>query len=284
MDLGLRRAAQPGVSRAHAGVRRIGALRLVEPQVARLLRARCVEDSARFVARDLRGRGVYGYALRGGGATVVLEHGTPDVLVLDELFYQNVYRTPPAVEERMRALGPAPVAVDLGANVGMWAAWLHRRAPQATITLFEPDPRNIEMLRRTIAANGRQDAWTVVDGPATATGGPVLFAGGGYAESHLAAPDEPGGIEVQGRDALPAIMEADIVKIDIEGGEGPILSDPRLRESRARVLVLEYHPGGLLGSDPERVAHQLLARAGFEVLTVNRTPVGTGNLWAWRSS
>ena len=58
-------------------------------------------------------------------------------------------------------------------------------------------------------------------------------------------------------DVLGQIAEADLVKMDIEGGEWGILADPRI--ARQRALVLEYHPRGLparrRGGVRDRAAH-----------------------------
>ena len=62
-------------------------------------------------------------------------------------------------------------------------------------------------------------------------------------------------------DVFPYLEGADLVKIDIEGGEWPILSDPRFAELEARALVLEYHPHLCPGPDPRECADGLLARA-----------------------
>ena len=47
------------------------------------------------------------------------------------------------------------------------------------------------------------------------------------------------------------MAEADLVKIDIEGGEWPILTDPRFAQLPTPALVIEYHPAGCPGPDPQ---------------------------------
>jgi hypothetical protein len=86
------------------------------------------------------------------------------------------------------------------------------------------------------------------------------------------------------RDAFPLIADADLVKIDIEGGEWPILADARFASMRARAVVLEYHIDGSPSGDPAGSAAAALTAAGFVVgEPVPATAPGYGTLWAWRA-
>ena len=84
-------------------------------------------------------------------------------------------------------------------------------------------------------------------------------------------------------DALERLRDADLVKIDIEGGEWAILGDPRFEDLPARVVVLEYHPYLCPGPDARSAALELLSRAGFEIRPFEHRSDGTGMLWAWRA-
>ena len=66
-------------------------------------------------------------------------------------------------------------------------------------------------------------------------------------------------------DVLPEVVAADFLKIDIEGGEWPILADRRFRDVRARALVMEYHRMGSPGEDAAAEASRLLRDAGFDM-------------------
>ena len=95
---------------------------------------------------------------------------------------------------------------------------------------------------------------------AAARDGRVPFQAGGFAESHLG----DHGDLAEARDVLPLMDEADLVKMDIEGGEWPILTDPRLATVSTRALVLEYHPRRLPGPRPARASRRTaLHAAGF---------------------
>jgi hypothetical protein len=84
-------------------------------------------------------------------------------------------------------------------------------------------------------------------------------------------------------DVLPELLAADVVKIDIEGAEWPIVTDPRFRELRARAVVLEYHEWGCPEDNPRALAEQALSIAGFELVHAGQKPAfGAGVLWGWR--
>jgi FkbM family methyltransferase len=261
---------------------------------AALVRSRHVTASARFVGREALGRRrTAQYALREAPRVqVVLRHATPDLEVFDEIFVQRLYALPPAVE---RALGVAERAlrgVDAGANVGLFAAWVAARWPEAQITCIEPDPCNLPILERANAANGGR--WRIVAAAAGVADGETAFLAGRFATSRaVAAPagaavdaEMDATIDVPVRDVLGILAAADLVKLDIEGGEWPILADPRLATHLRRVcaVALEFHPHGCPAPDARREAARLLRRAGFAAVqdVPTRAPRGYGSLWAWR--
>ena len=83
-------------------------------------------------------------------------------------------------------------------------------------------------------------------------------------------------------DVLPAVSAADIVKMDIEGGEWEILHDPRFAADPPRMIVLEYHPLGCAGADPRAAAERALDAAGLRTAPIWHGADGVGMVWAWR--
>ena len=255
------------------------------PWIARGLRARLVDQSLRFFIRDTRGHGTYAYTIRGSGVRVVAEHGTPDVLTLDQVWYGRVFEPPAEVAGLLAELERhEPVVLDLGANVGMFGAWVRERFRSARITAYEPDERNAALHRRLIELNGGDGDWTLIEAAAGTHDGSVAFAAGDFTTSHVATAGTAGTREVPVHDVLDAIRDADLAKIDIEGAEWEILADPRFRIRPGALLILEYHRRNAPAGDPEQAAREALARVGMEVVRTFVEPGEGGTLWAWHPS
>lgn len=135
--------------------------------------------------------------------------------------------------------------LDVGANVGSFALWATARWPGSRVTSYEPHPGTFDFLARNTA--GRVDITTVnaalFPGGLTSATFMSRFAGDG--ESGLAA--YAGDTFVEGAQAESyevavvdptTLPSADIVKIDIEGGEGDVLD--ALDLSRTSLVLLEY--------------------------------------------
>lgn len=238
------------------------------------LRATLVQERARFVRNELRrGPVTATYHLRESGIGVAIRHHTGDVMVLDEIFSQREYEPPPGID--LRDIGRA---VDLGANIGLFGAWLLGRCREAEVVAYEADPANAAVHRLTIEVNGLEDRWRLVEAFAATQDGTTSFTTGLHAVSH-----EGEGMEVRVVDVLPYLADADLVKVDIEGAEWPILADSRFRELQARLVVLEYHAEGSPQLDAAAAAGQALTDAGYEVHhAVHKPAFGAGLLWGVR--
>jgi FkbM family methyltransferase len=266
-------------------LRRVLTWRPVERLVALLNRSRVVEGArGRFLAREVLARGsVASYRVTGAGTPVLLRHGTPDVVTLDEVFLARDYDLPGPVSQALAGLDRGPRVVDLGANAGYFGAFVLGRFPDAELVAVEPDPDNAELLRRAVAASGRAERWRVVEACAATREGTVRFLAGRHSLSRLAGEDEPG-IEVAAVDAFEHLEGADLAKVDIEGAEWPLLADPRLGRGSLRAIVVEYHPAGCPEPEPGPAARRLLADAGFEVLDGSQRGDGYGVVWGWKPS
>jgi FkbM family methyltransferase len=256
--------------------------RPVEHVVATFLRGVVLRETARFTLRELAGRSVTGaYRLRRSGLHLQLRHGTPDVLAFDEVFYQRHYELPDVVTRALE--GTTPRILDLGANIGLFALAMFQRYPQARVVAVEPDRFNAEVLRGSIALNGRGDDWSLIEAAASNADGSVQFLSGRFSLSQLAGSvDAPDAEPVAAVDVLPHLAASDFVKLDIEGGEWAILEDERFPRFAPRVIVLEYHPYLCPGPDARAAALELLERAGYAHRPIFDRPDGTGMLWAWR--
>jgi FkbM family methyltransferase len=246
-------------------------------RVSFALRGALVSEPFRFAFNELQpGRRVATYALRRSGVRIALRHHTPDVLILDEIVSQEPYEPPEAAAVALERLGRPLRVLDLGANIGLFGAWALGRFPVASIHGVEPDPENAAVHALTIAENRGRAQWRLTRAFAAASEGELSFHAGAFTTSHAAATDESG-FSVLAIDVLPLLADADLVKIDVEGAEWPIILDKRFAASPATAVVLEYHGGA---ADRAEAA---LRAPGYRVASTAREPrFGTGVIWAWR--
>jgi FkbM family methyltransferase len=256
---------------------------LLAPLAARVICARLVRESGRFLLRqETRPAGVFSYRLRSSGAAVSLRHSVQDGATMAEVFHRRDYQ-PPA--ELSGALASPRRILDLGANVGLFGIYAAQRWPDASIVGYEADPANADVHEQTIAANGLQARWRVERMAAGARDGEVELAAGRAMESYVVAPGTAPGvptIKVPVHDVMAEISAADLVKLDIEGGEWEILADERFRREPPAVLVLEYHPHLAPPGDPRAAVEQTLREAGLKIADIWHRPDGYGMVWAWR--
>jgi FkbM family methyltransferase len=223
------------------------------------------------------------YTLAGSGAVVCLRHGTHDLEVLHEIFVRRAYAVPARVEELLLRRGRRLDVVDLGANVGLFAVYAQTTLPIRSITAVEPDPDNLVPLRTCARANGRAVEWRVVEACAGTRPGTVDFIPEQFAMSHIASGDEGiSTVAVARVDVFALVQDADLIKIDIEGGEWEILRDARLSQLEASAVVLEFHPRLCPTQHARAFAEERLVAGGFTTGYSQEEVSGRGTLWAWK--
>jgi len=264
-----------------------------------------VQAPTAFVVNELRGIATVGrYRLRQSGLLAGVRHPLLDMWVLEEVFRFRAYAPPPQVSAALARLARPLRILDLGGHVGYFGLYMRQRYPDARITSFEPDPGNAALLGACIQANGLSDRWELIEACAGTEDGACEFTSnfhlsrigatddGALTDFHGGIRDafpflagtalvEPVSRRVRQQDVLPALDEADLVKMDIEGGEWEILADERFPALSATALVLEYHPGYAPGPDADAVVTAALGRAGYVVWTASRGPDGA-TVWAWK--
>ena len=142
---------------------------------------------------------------------------------------------------------PPRFIIDAGANVGYTSVFMASRHPQARVVAIEPEDSNFAQLSDNVrelpqvtplkAGLWPREAYLYVENPDDVKSGFRL------AES---AEPRPGAIKATTIGKLMEQFNADqidICKIDIEGGECEIFSDPSCHDwlSRTRMLIVELH-------------------------------------------
>ena len=158
--------------------------------------------------------------------------------------------------------GPFDLILDLGANVGASATWLHDRFPEARIIAVEPDPRNAEMLRRNTAAYCAISVIEAAVGPEEGTA-TILLARESWA-SRLVEPHAEGTASVRVV-TIPSLLGDDpgrvLIKMDIESSEWAVLAETAAIPGVAEVYG-EWHASGA-PRQPEQFFETVAANAGM---------------------
>ncbi|NHC46167.1 FkbM family methyltransferase [Motilibacter aurantiacus] len=235
---------------------------------ARLLRVRLARSKG--IGRLAFPRpGVAEVQVRSLGGRVALRSHSTDVSVLGELVVSDGY------EPVVRLLPPPSTIVDLGANTGLAARWLlgayARAGGRPRLLAVEPEPGNLEVLRRNVAGLP-EVAVAPVAVAADAREVTLRTTSGEHGFTMLG--DGPGGVRVPARPLADLLeehgfAEVGLLKVDIEGGEREVFADCSPWIGRVRSMVVECHAGytvEALLADLER------GGGAFEVLDVDRKP------------
>ena len=199
-----------------------------------------------------------------------------------------------------RILRPGMTFVDVGANWGYFTlAAAHGVGPGGRVISVEADPWACRALRANVARN-RLDQVTVLEMAASDRLGALWLQqyeanandSGNYGVTSTTTVAADGRrFKVLARALDQALDEVevnriDLLKMDIEGGEGRALIGlhRRLTERRVERILLEIHPQHLLdqGSSAECVVSELRAY-GYQAWTIDHSPSVTRRIAAARA-
>lgn len=157
--------------------------------------------------------------------------------------------------------------LDLGANIGMGAVYLHAQFPGAKFICVEPDERNIPLLKSNL--EGNKIDGKVVHAAAGARAGILKLRFGldptcsALETSPMHDLEEYAEVEVKTVEAIldeAGWASVDLLKMDIEGIEDEVLSAGNAWLNRVSSLILEIHPN----TTPERIS-AYLKPSGFHL-------------------
>ncbi len=172
-----------------------------------------------------------------------------------EVFFTGAYE-PQETAFVQYMLRPGMSFVDVGSNWGFFTLMAaHLVGPTGKVIAMEPDPRVFRKLQSNVERNSLKHV-TTLEVAVAGCEGKVTLAGHDLAQencgtSRLIENESPSMLTFQVRScSLDSLLDesgidhVDLLKIDVEGAEGLVLSgmDSGLRRNRYRRILLELHP------------------------------------------
>lgn len=164
-----------------------------------------------------------------------------DIFIFHEVLRCGVYDFPTAI---LQGTGEVRVIVDLGAHIGLTTLKLKSRYPQARVVCVEPHPENAELLRHNLQCLG--DSATILEAAVSNTTEAIqlVLATEHYNASLVRTGGEAVTVSALTMDDImrrAGIDAIDVLKMDIEGAELPILEGRPAWLKKVRVLLAELH-------------------------------------------
>ena len=169
-------------------------------------------------------------------------------------------------------LRPGMTAIDIGANLGYFSLLMADRVgPSGRVHAFEANPAMASLLDQSAILNGLRDRIAIHPDPLwDESGVPCLLKipDGEPKNAHLVidAGDDVPGVRLEARrlDGFAELMEADVIKIDVEGAEERIWRGMAglFAQGRPLTVFLEFSP--VRYETPMTFLEQIMAD-GFEL-------------------
>jgi len=158
---------------------------------------------------------------------------------------------PELVQACRQHVDPRRDAIDVGANIGLYALLLADLAPRGRVLAIEPTPNALQRLRRNIAMNGQESRVVVFPGAAAAADATVAISTVPGREEYSTAgslghPSISGAnfetLSVAARTVDNLVAEHSLnpgfVKIDVEGMEHTVLAGMHATMETHRPVIL----------------------------------------------
>lgn len=182
------------------------------------------------------------------------------------------------VEDVIQSVEAGDVFYDIGANIGRYTIPVALFSPETETVAFEPDRRNVKLLRRNGDLN--DVTFTILNTALSGSDGEMeLILSDNPGRNRLAYSADDGGekkeiIPVSRGDSLiqnGEIPDPDVIKIDVEGAEMEVLDGlaETLADGDCRAIYCEVHPNLLAdaGSSADQFQKRLHS-LGFDVIII----------------
>jgi FkbM family methyltransferase len=216
--------------------------------------------------------------------------------IFDEVFGAEIYH-----HEKFN-LSRESTILDVGANIGIFAIWAHRKYRPKTIQCYEASPRTYACLADNVARliDPGMTACRAVNRAVASASGHTLTLHQSTRVSGISTLLEPGSVPWIGAasakdelethevttttvsDEIKGLASVDLLKIDVEGYFMEVLkgaADPDFAKIKAIVLEVDYLPEtGIRASDAEG----LLQSKGYRTDCLDRSQDNNLTFYAWR--
>ncbi|MEQ1751190.1 MAG: FkbM family methyltransferase [Prosthecobacter sp.] len=201
----------------------------------------------------------------GSRLSLELVAGAIDIGTWDEVFITEDWRI-----GSFSSMPQAPVIVDVGANIGLTAAYFSEHFPDAKIIAIEPENSNFDRLCRN---TGKYKNITAIKAALWHRDAPVNLANPNDTSVSFCCVDTDDSIgQIQGI-TVPELMrrcglsEIDFLKLDIEGAELELFKGDTTWLPAVRLIGIEFHerkaPGCIEAFENATSAtHKLAVTAG----------------------
>ena len=173
----------------------------------------------------------------GTDRTVWVRGQSSDRRCYDQVFIRDDYG--------LRYTGDPKLIVDGGANVGYSTVYFATRFPNATVVAVEPEPSNVDLLRRNVAGLPNVD---VVEGALWPSHGALAIANPSDAKwSFTVRPAGASDASIRAMTVDDVMRRArarriGILKLDVEGAEADLFEASAAWIDSVDQIVVELHP------------------------------------------
>ena len=176
--------------------------------------------------------------------------------IVDEELNQRIYDRPPV------SVRPGDVVFDGGAHVGVFTRSALGKGARLVIA-FEPDPRNLTVLKRTFEKEMREGRLILVEKALWDQAGSIALSLGEHSAATHVEQSDASGERVPTTTIDDAVREhglarVDFIKLDIEGSETHAIegASSTLSSFAPRMVICIYHKP----EDPVTVTHAVMRR------------------------
>jgi FkbM family methyltransferase len=174
------------------------------------------------------------------------------VSVVDYLSFRDLFTELFVMREYEFKGDDEPHIIDCGSNIGMSVLFFKKAFPRCEVLCFEPNPAAFECLQRNVAANNLDRVVLVEAAVGIEAGSATLYTApsheGSDLEASIVATMQPGRSLIERTVRRVRVSEyvdrhVDLMKLDVQGGEGAVVEDLAASGKLGHVqrLIIEYH-------------------------------------------